>query len=158
MLGLLFCLACSAPPPPPKTWNLTDGAIAVTGPPSVDPGGTHEFVVRWKGKPDQELRGEEAPFVVVFGDAEVTTLGGQVPRRRDVEDFRKFSQDAVRFDSTGMCEQKVTLRVGQGRFVPCFSLQKVRDVPLGILLEFHMGTRCQSVEVDARGVGPARPE
>lgn len=157
LLPLIFLSGCSsAPPPAPqaKTWSAPSNPIAISGPATVDPGGTHKFTVSAQGAAGTK----QVLGVKVFGGGRVTELGGGPPKSSKVQpEFTYFEGPTVDFDSSGKYTGEVTLKVAESPFVPLFSLQKNKLVPLGLHLEFEVGSKSLEAEVDARGVEPVKP-
>ena len=154
-VALLFAGCAGAPTAPEsKTWSHPSNPISITGPATVDPGGTHKFTVTAQGEPNAK----QVLGVKVFGGGQVTELGGAPPRSSKAErEFTYFEGPTVSFDGSGKYTGEVTLTVAQSPFVPLFSLQKTKAVPLGLHLEFEVGNKSQEAEVNARGVAPVRP-
>jgi hypothetical protein len=157
LIAFVVLAGCtSAPPPAPqtKTWSAPSNPITITGPGTVDPGGTHKFTVSAEGK----AGAKQILGVKVFGGGQVIELAGGAPRSSKSErEFTYFEGPVVDFDAGGKFTGEVTLKVAESPFVPLFSLQKAREVPLGLHLEFEVGGKSLEAEVDARGVAPVKP-
>lgn len=146
LLPLLLSCGCGGPArAPDKTWSHPANPITVTGPSQVKPGESHTFQVTWtKGTEKGGLS------VRVFGDGEVVSIGGSRPTVSGDREFRDFASNL-------QPPTQVEVKVGDKSFVPLFGLQRSKTVPLGLLMEFHVGSKSQSVEVRAEGVEPYRP-